>query len=977
MTLRPPFRSLPTLVALVVGWIVATPALADVDFTNRTGSGPLKASHSGLCLTVPNGSTANGTQLDQEPCNGSAAQTWQVKAFNNGFTLVNQASGQCIDSQISNTAGGAVIQWTCNSSAQQTWSAKAQGSGYGLVTAYSGQCLDIFGGGTASGTKAIQWGCSGAANQTFVPVAVSSGSTTSGIDFPNRTGSGPIKASHSGLCLTVPNGSTANGTQLDQEACTGSAAQTWQVKAFNNGFTLVNQANGLCIDSQMSNTAGGAVLQWTCNSSTQQTWSAKAQGAGYALVTAFSGQCLDVFGGDTASGAKLIQWGCHGGTNQTFIGGTATAGSGTGSGSGGTSGGATSGAGSGAGSGSGSTAGGSLPPGDAPPAATGLIVARHSAMCVENPGALMTTGVGIDQWPCEPNATHMDWSFVPAGSGYQIRNAKSGLCLTVTGGATNNGAATSQQTCGAGTGGLWTFRKTNGFYEIVAAHSGRCLNVYNGSRDPNAAVIQYDCTLQDNAVFSLVPPAPPSAWTPLTTIGIVPVSATVMPSGKVMMWAAESKTSFGSGNGTWITTFDPASNTSNDTYVANTNHDMFCPGTNLLPDGRLMITGGITAGGTSIYNPDTNQWTSGPTLKIPRGYNSNVTLSTGETMTYGGSWSGNIGGKSAEVWSASTGTWRVLSNVSGDAGAEPNVDMYRADNHFWMFGVSNGYVFHAGPSHEMHWIGTGGNGSFASAGNRADDTFSINGTATMFDVNRIFKAGGASQYQNQPANGATYTIDISGGPGSTPKVASAPSLAFARAFHNSVVLPNGDVILVGGQNVPIPFTDSTPVYYPELWSPSKNTVVRLAPISVPRTYHSVALLLTDGRVLSAGGGLCNCAADHPNLQILTPPYLYDANGQLASRPTITSAPTTASLGSTITASTDRAIQSFSLVRVGSTTHTVDNDQRRVPLTISGASGTKYNLALPSDPGIVTPGNWMLFALDGNGVPSVAKVVRIR
>ena len=83
------------------------------------------------------------------------------------------------------------------------------------------------------------------------------------------------------------------------------------------------------------------------------------------------------------------------------------------------------------------------------------------------------------------------------------------------------------------------------------------------------------------------------------------------------------------------------------------------------------------------------------------------------------------------------------------------------------------------------------------------------------------------------------------------------------------------------------------------------------------------------------------------------------------------------MGTTITASTDRAIQSFALVRVGSTTHTVDNDQRRVPLTISGSNGTQYNLALPSDPGIVTPGSWMLFALDANGVPSVAKIVRIR
>lgn len=45
----------------------------------------------------------------------------------------------------------------------------------------------------------------------------------------------------------------------------------------------------------------------------------KAGGSGFTVVNKATGQCLDVFGGSTASGAKLIQWGCHGGTNQTFI----------------------------------------------------------------------------------------------------------------------------------------------------------------------------------------------------------------------------------------------------------------------------------------------------------------------------------------------------------------------------------------------------------------------------------------------------------------------------------------------------------------------------------------------------------------------------------------------------------------------------------------------------------------------------------
>ncbi|WP_167858530.1 RICIN domain-containing protein [Methylobacterium nonmethylotrophicum] len=972
------------MLAPMVTALLGTPALAQSALPGP-GGGTLKAAHSGLCLAVAAGNRADGAAVTQQPCTGGDEQIWDTKPQRSGVAYVNRMSGKCLNvSGLTNAltqAGTQVFQWTCAGAANDTWTAQAQtwGSGYRLVAEVSGMCLNVSGAFTSVGAGTIQWPCVGAANETFTSTAAGrAAAPQSALPGP---GGGTLKAAHSGLCLAVAAGNRADGAAITQQPCTGGDEQIWDTKPQRSGVAYVNRMSGKCLNvSGLTNAltqAGTQVFQWTCAGAANDTWTAQAQtwGSGYRLVAEVSGMCLNVNGAFTSVGAGTIQWPCVGAVNETFSSAPAAGmGSTTGPGTG-----TVGGSGSGTGGGStGGGGGGTVPPGDAPPATTGLIVAKHSAMCVENPGAQTAAGVGIDQWPCEPGATHMDWTFVPASTGYQIRNAKSGLCLTVTNGATNNGAGTSQQSCDASTtGGLWTLRKVGGFYEIVAVHSGRCLTVSSASRDNNAAVIQWDCTLQDNTVFALVPPAPPSAWTPLTTLGLVPVSATVMPSGKVMLWAAESRTSFGSGNGTWITVYDPGTGTSNDTYVSNTNHDMFCVGTNLLPDGRMMITGGITAGGTSLYNPDTNQWSTGPTLTIPRGYNANVTLSTGETMTYGGSWSGNIGGKSAEVWSAAARSWRVLTNVSGDAAAEPGVDLYRADNHFWLFGVSNGYVFHAGPSREMHWIGTGGTGSFASAGNRADDAFSINGTATMFDVNRIFKAGGAPQYQYQPANGATYTIDIGRGPGSTPTVAAAAPLQFARAFHNSVVLPSGDVIVVGGQTVPIPFTDSTPIYYPELWSPTKNTVVRLAPISVPRTYHSIALLLPDGRVLSAGGGLCNCSADHPNLQILTPPYLYGANGQLASRPAITAAPTAAALGSTIKATTDRAVRSFALVRLGSTTHTVNNDQRRVPLTISGSNGTQYILALPSDPGIVTPGNWMLFALDAGGVPSIAKIMRIR
>jgi galactose oxidase len=59
------------------------------------------------------------------------------------------------------------------------------------------------------------------------------------------------------------------------------------------------------------------------------------------------------------------------------------------------------------------------------------------------------------------------------------------------------------------------------------------------------------------------------------------------------------------------------------------------------------------------------------------------------------------------------------------------------------------------------------------------------------------------------------------------------------------------------------------------------------------------------------------------------------------------------------------------------THSVNNDQRRIPLTPTTVNGTTYTLQLPSDKGIVLPGNYMLFALNANGTPSVAKIINIR
>ena len=65
-----------------------------------------------------------------------------------------------------------------------------------------------------------------------------------------------------------------------------------------------------------------------------------------------------------------------------------------------------------------------------------------------------------------------------------------------------------------------------------------------------------------------------------------------------------------------------------------------------------------------------------------------------------------------------------------------------------------------------------------------------------------------------------------------------------------------------------------------------------------------------------------------------------------------------------------------MIRMASATHSLDNDQRRIPLTINSTVGTTATLATPSDRGVIVPGYYMLFALDAAGVPSVSKIVKV-
>jgi galactose oxidase len=125
-----------------------------------------------------------------------------------------------------------------------------------------------------------------------------------------------------------------------------------------------------------------------------------------------------------------------------------------------------------------------------------------------------------------------------------------------------------------------------------------------------------------------------------------------------------------------------------------TNHDMFCPGTTLLPDGVVMISGGANSKATTFFDYRNNQWSVGPQMIISRGYQAHTLLANGEVFSFGGSWSGDGGkDKDGEVWSPQTNSWRLLTGVpSAPAHTNDVGGRYRSDNHYWLFLAPNGKV---------------------------------------------------------------------------------------------------------------------------------------------------------------------------------------------------------------------------------------------------------------------------------------------
>jgi galactose oxidase-like protein len=444
------------------------------------------------------------------------------------------------------------------------------------------------------------------------------------------------------------------------------------------------------------------------------------------------------------------------------------------------------------------------------------------------------------------------------------------------------------------------------------------------------------------AAAALGTPASAGQWSAPFAWANVAVHLSLLPSGKVLSFGLSGIPQvWNPGTGAFTAVPSPAV--------------IFCAGHSFLPDGRLLISGGnndhnVALNGipdNTIFDPATLSFSRGTPMRRGRWYPTNTTLANGDVVILSGKDAAGVAVREPEIWSS--GSLRVLSTAGLSVPLYPRT-----------FLAPNGKIFMAGEAAISRYLDPTGTGSWTTVATRRYGQRDY-GAAVMYDDGKILYVGGGR------TTNTAETIDLKS---AAPAWQWTGSMAFRRRHLNATVLPTGEVLVTGGSSG-VTFNDVTaPVHAAEIWNPATGLWTTLASNTVNRVYHATSILLPDGRILHTGSG--DAGPNQRNAELFSPPYLFKG-----ARPTISSAPQRVAYSTSFTVMTPQAagVAKVSLIRLGSTTHSFDMNQRFQRLSFTRKTGGLTISALTSR-NRTPPGHYLLFILNGSGVPSVAKIIRV-
>ena len=336
-----------------------------------------------------------------------------------------------------------------------------------------------------------------------------------------------------------------------------------------------------------------------------------------------------------------------------------------------------------------------------------------------------------------------------------------------------------------------------------------------------------------------------------------------------------------------------------------------------------------------------------------RWYPGAIECSDGKILAIGGWEDPDTISKTMELYDPATNSFTTLPQT--------------ADKNVWIYPrtvlLPNGRVLMAGQNQDTNILDLNTN-AWSFVGNFNYGKRFIGMAVLLPGLEQVLAIGGGVDVDEAATNTAEI-IDFSM---PTPSWSYTTSMEYARVHANAVLLPDGTVLVVGGCHKGLA-TD--PVAAAELFDPVSQTWTEMASLQALKAHHSTALLLPDGRVWSAGGD--QRVPLQTYAQIYSPPYLFKGP-----QPIISQAPQTLTYHQTFAITTTDAanIVRVALIKLGATTHDENFDQRYVDLTFKRKDGA-LKTSSPGESRRAPPGWYMLFIVNGDGVPSVASMVLLQ